>query len=341
MPSPLKLANAWRIIRDVDLDAIRGHAMLRFEIWIVAESPSDGSALGEAVAGDTAPHPWLRVMVPAEVPASLASQPLAAILVTRHADLPPAMAAARDALRGLGVCIVTVVVGTTAPATSMPRAGEDGRVAVDTLDSAAVDAVAAALVALFGDDRRLAIGRQFPPLRPQVYQALIQETAHANASFALTTGLAQTVPVLTAPLNLGDIVVLTKNQLLLGFRIVLAGGRTGEPRALIGEIIAVLGSGLLFRQAARQLVGLVPVVGLVPKVAIAYSGTWAIGKALVLWVTEGRAVTADTVTSLSAEGFARGRAVAERMVEDARARGRTMGSRWQQWRGYLPRRRSR
>jgi uncharacterized protein (DUF697 family) len=340
MPSPLKLANVWRIIRDVDLEAIRRHAMLRFELWIVAAAESDGAALRDLVGGAECPHPWIRLVAAATIVPGMDAPPLVALLVTRALDLDPTMAAARDALQSLGVSVVTVVVGTTTPAASVPHPGEDARVAVDALDTEALEAVAAAVVSLFADDRRLALARQFPPLRPQIYQALIQETAQANASFALTTGLAQTVPVLTAPLNLGDIVILTKNQLLLGFRIVLAAGRTGEPRALIGEIIAVLGSGLLFRQAARQLVGLIPVAGLVPKVAIAYSGTWAIGKALVLWVTEGRAVTAETVQSMSAEGLARGRALAEHMVADARARGQAVGTRWQRWRGYLPGRRS-
>jgi uncharacterized protein (DUF697 family) len=145
------------------------------------------------------------------------------------------------------------------------------------------------------------------------------------------------VPVLTAPLNLGDIVILTKNQLLLGYRIVLAAGRTGEPRALIAEIAAVLGSGFLFRQAARQLVGLIPVAGIVPKVAIAYSGTWAIGRAIVLWVTEGREVTAGSVQRMTRDGLDGGRALAEAMLRDARLRGELAGSRWQRLREYLPR----
>lgn len=336
MPSPLKLANAWRIIRDVDLDAIQRRALEHFELWVLSEDEGDALALCDLLAGAPGPHPSVRAVAPATVRPTLGTPPLAALLVTRTLDLSPDMAAARHWLRGVGVCIVTVVTGTTGPGTGIPQAGEHARVAVAALDTLAVEPVAATLVSHVADDRRLALARQLPPLRPHVFQALIQETAHANAGFVLTTGLAQTVPVLTAPLNLGDIVVLTKNQLLLGYRIVLAAGRTGEPRGLIGEIIAVLGSGLLFRQAARQLVGLIPIAGVVPKVAIAYSGTWAVGKSLVLWVTEGRAVTADAVEALSAEGLARGRSLAERMVQDARVRGRSMGSRWQRWRGYLP-----
>ena len=222
------------------------------------------------------------------------------------------------------------------PLASARQLGEDVRVAVAAWDAGAVDPIAASLLSLYDDDRRLALARQLIPLRRPLFERLITETAAANASFALTTGLAEVVPILTAPLNLGDIVILTKNQLLLGYRIVLAAGRTGEPRALIAEIAGVLGSGFLFRQAARQLVGLIPVAGIVPKVAIAYSGTWAIGRAIVLWVTEGREVTAGSVQRMTREGLDRGRALAEAMVRDARSSGGRTRSRWQRFRKYLP-----
>jgi hypothetical protein len=75
----------------------------------------------------------------------------------------------------------------------------------------------------------------------------------------------------------------------------------------------VLGGGLLFRQLARQLVGLVPVLGIVPKVAVAYGGTWAIGRAVALWATEGRKLSSGGLKELSREGLARGREVARRM----------------------------
>jgi uncharacterized protein (DUF697 family) len=130
--------------------------------------------------------------------------------------------------------------------------------------------------------------------------------------------------------------VLTKNQLVMSYRLAIAAGKDGEPRAMIGEILGVLGGGLLFRQLARQLVGLIPVVGLVPKVAIAYGGTWAIGRAIVLWATEGREVSQDLVRSLSNEGLQRGRAVAARLVEQARERTGGVGRRWERLKEHLP-----
>jgi uncharacterized protein (DUF697 family) len=335
MPSPLKLANIWRVISDVDLEAIRRHAMAPVDVWIVAEHVEDAAALTRLLSPE-GPHPALRTVDPATLVQPLGAVPVASVLVTRSPALSPVVAGARNALRAAGGRVMTLVVGCTGPGASERQIGEDVRVAVTGWDADAVEPIAATLLSLYADDRRLPLARQLPTLRRALFERIITETAQANASFALTTGLAEVVPVLTAPLNLGDIVILTKNQLLLGYRIVLAAGRTGEPRALIAEIAGVLGSGFLFRQAARQLVGLVPVAGIVPKVAIAYSGTWAIGRAIVLWVTEGREITPALVQRMTGEGLDRGRALAEAMVREARLRGERAGSRWQRLRQYLP-----
>jgi uncharacterized protein (DUF697 family) len=334
MANPLKLTSVWRVVSDVDLDGIRRRSHERFEIWLAADVEADAREARDLLGGDGPPHPWLRVLDPSSLAPPLTALPIAAVLVTRTLELGAPLAGARNAFRAQAVPVIVVMVGETGPAASTPRIGEDARVAVTALDGSAVAPLASTLLARFDDDRRLALARQLPPLRAPLFQSLTQEVAQANASFALTTGLAETVPILSAPLNLGDVVVLTKNQLLLGYRIVLAGGRDGEPRKLLAEIVGVLGGGLLFRQIAREMVGLIPVAGIPLKVAVAYSGTWAIGRAVALWVTEGRAITAETLRSMTKEGLDRGRAIADRLVADTPAAGHT--SRWQRLRGYLP-----
>ena len=161
---------------------------------------------------------------------------------------------------------------------------------------------------------RLGLGRQFPGLRTLLFTALIDETARANASYSFTTGIAEVIPVLNIAMNIGDVVILTKNQLIMSYKIALVAGKSGTPRHLMGEIFGVLGGGLLFRQIARQLIGLVPVVGIVPKVAVAYGGTWAIGRAVVLWATVGEALTTDSVRTFYDEGLKRGRQAARALV---------------------------
>jgi uncharacterized protein (DUF697 family) len=205
---------------------------------------------------------------------------------------------------------VTVAVAGGEPAGKVLTRGDGARVAVDRLDAEAFDAIASAILRIIPAEKRIALARELPGLRARVFDDLITETAKANAGYAFSTGLAEIVPLLDIPLNIGDVIVLTKNQLMMGYRIALAAGREGRPHDLIGEIVGVLGGGLLFRQIARQLIGLVPVLGIVPKVAVAYGGTWAIGRAVAFWATEGRTLSAARLRQLSREGLARGREMA-------------------------------
>ncbi len=319
MPSPLKLASAWRIVKDVDLDGIRRRSNERFELWAIANDGADTREIASLLAPGPEHHPWLLRFTPDQVPTPGEVRPLAAVIVTRSADLDAALAGVRNALRSKAVPVIVVRVGDTGPVASAPRAGEDARVAVTGLDESARAPVAATIVSVFQDDRRLALARHFAGLRPQVFYSLIQETAQANAKFAFTTGLAETVPILSAPLALGDVLVLTKNQVVLSYRIMLAAGRDGEPRKMVAEVLGILGGGLLLRQIARELVGLIPVAGLPLKIAVAYSGTWAIGRAMAMWAADGRAVTTDAVRTMMTDGLDRGKAVAQKLMAGRRA----------------------
>jgi uncharacterized protein (DUF697 family) len=333
----LKLANLWRVIREVDLHAVRQAAQTPFEILLVDEGDGQAARLRALLSPEpAAPHPWLRTKSAADfalVP-NLAP-PAAAILVTTSVDLSPSLEMVLAQLRGAKTPTIVVMLGEDIAGHRLAFQAER-RIVVPVLDAQAALRVGAALVEIASPDLRLALARQLPPVRPAVFDLTIEETARANATYALTSGLAEVVPLLSLPLNLGDMVVLTKNQLMMSYRLVLASGRDGEPRKLIGEILSVLGGGLLFRQAARQLVGLIPVAGLVPKVAIAYGGTWAIGRAIVAWTTEGREITSEFVRTMSIEGLERGRAVAARLVDQMRATGVRANGRWERLKAHLP-----
>lgn len=334
----LKLANVWRVLRDVNLDAIRASALEPFALLVAADAREDAEAVralldtGSAVS----PHPWIAAGAAADV-AALPEALLAVTIVSREPRLSPALAGVRDAGRRGGVPIVTVVVGAAGAGISpTPESGETARLVAPSIDSVLLRELVRTLVELAGPERRLAVARELPAARPVVFDAIIEETAQANASYALTTGLAETVPLLTAPMNIGDMVVLTKNQLVMGYRLALAAGLDGDPRTLVAEVLGVLGGGLLFRQVARQLVGLLPIVGLVPKVAVAYGGTVAIGRAVVVWATEGRAASADLLQRFAREGLERGREVARRMVSSAREAGVRAVRRWDAIRAHVP-----
>ena len=87
-----------------------------------------------------------------------------------------------------------------------------------------------------------------------------------------------------------------------------------------GEVLGVIGGGFLFRQGARQLVGLIPVAGIVPKVAVAYAGTLAIGRAVVAWAAYGQALEPGTVRRLYRQALSHGKDVARALVAQARKR---------------------
>ena len=322
MASPLTLTRVWRILKEVDLEAIRREAGRRLRILVIGEDTADADALAIRLAeGGGDPTRWLTAIdAPLAAPAAGAAAepagpvvdgPDVVITVLRSSGQSDAMKAARHVWASRRVRLLTVVVGGSEGAGSVTTEGDTARVAVAGLDAEGIQCVVDGLVGIVEPDRRIALARQIPLTRPKVFNALIEETARTNAGYSFSTGLAEVVPILDIPLNIGDMLVLTKNQLMMSYRIALAAGKTGRPREMIAEIVGVLGGGLVFRQLARQLVGLVPVIGIVPKVAVAYGGTWAIGKAVVAWATGGGRLSADRLKQLSREGMARGRKVAQ------------------------------
>jgi len=319
MASPLSLARVWRILKEVDLDAIRREAGRRVQVLVIGEDTTDADELAVRLAeGEGDPTPWLTAIdapLAARAPAAGARDavvdgPDVVIALVRGATESDDMKAARQLWAARKVRLLTVIVGANQTPGHVVTRGDTARVAVDRLDAEGIRCVVDGLFAVVDPDRRIGLARQSPVTRPKIFNALIEDTARANAGYSFSTGLAEIVPLLDIPLNIGDMIVLSKNQLMMGYRIALAAGKTGEPRALIGEMVGVLGGGLLFRQLARQLVGLLPVIGLVPKVAVAYGGTWAIGRAVVVWATGGGKMTTARLKELSKEGLARGRKMA-------------------------------
>jgi uncharacterized protein (DUF697 family) len=341
MPSILKLPDLWRVIREMDLDSIRRDAEGRFRILVLAPSRAEADAAAILLTGDETPHPWLEAATPDDLdPAGHDLATLtAALIVSGDALLTPEVARVAERLRAAHVPIVTVVHGSTRsvdgvvqppstlvavvqPPSAVVAVVQPPSTVVAALDAPGLEKIAHALVGAVAPSARLALARQLPPLRAAVFDQLIDETAKANATYAFTAAMAEAVPVLDVPLNVADILILTKNQLLMGYKIALGAGKSGRARDLIGEVIGVVGGGFLFRQAARQLIGLIPVAGLIPKVAIAYTGTWAIGRAVVVWATQGRRLSPSALGRFSRDAAGRGRDFARELVSARRGRRR-------------------
>lgn len=163
-------------------------------------------------------------------------------------------------------------------------------------------------------DRHLALGRAFPLFRIPIARQLINETSYNNAAYAFGTGIAEVVPVLNVPLNITDMVVLTKAQAFLVYRLGLLLGFSTNWQDYVAEFGSVVGSGFLWRNLARYLVGLVPVWGIVPKVAVSYAGTFVVGNTILQWYLTGKHLTPEQVRDLYKHALAQGKQNAQKIA---------------------------
>ena len=159
-----------------------------------------------------------------------------------------------------------------------------------------------------------ALARAFPLFRVPVANRMINDTCLSNAAYSLSTGLAEMVPVLGIPLTIADIFVLTKMQAFLVYKLGLALGLSTRWQDYIAEFGGVLGGGFLWRQIARSLVGLIPLYGIVPKVAIAYAGTYVVGHVVLRWYLTGRHISKQEMNALFKQAIIRGRLAATRLL---------------------------
>jgi uncharacterized protein (DUF697 family) len=163
-------------------------------------------------------------------------------------------------------------------------------------------------------DQRLALGRQFPLFRVDIARDLINETCFANAAYSVSTGVAEIVPVLDIPLNITDMLVLTKAQAFLVYKLGLVFGFSLNWQDYIAEFGSVVGGGFLWRQMARMLVGLIPVWGIVPKVAVSYAGTYVVGHVVLQWYLTGRKVTHQQISAMYKQAFEKGKTYARTLI---------------------------
>jgi uncharacterized protein (DUF697 family) len=163
-------------------------------------------------------------------------------------------------------------------------------------------------------ERHLALGRQFPLFRVAIAHQLINETCFANAAYSLSTGVAEVVPIFDIPLNITDMVVLTKAQAFLVYKLGLALGFSTRWQDYLGEFGSVVGGGFVWRQLARMLIGLIPIWGIVPKVAVAYSGTYVVGHVVLQWYLTGRHISNKQMRAMYVQALVNGKKVAQNMV---------------------------
>lgn len=127
------------------------------------------------------------------------------------------------------------------------------------------------------------IGRHFSELRAVAIHTIIDSTSKANAKFALISNVPAIVPILGSLLAAGaDFIVLTKNQVMMSYKLAAANGRDLEDQAkLLRELVPVVGAGFVWRTVAREAASFLPLLaGTIPKVAIAFVGTYTVGRSV-------------------------------------------------------------
>jgi hypothetical protein len=136
------------------------------------------------------------------------------------------------------------------------------------------------------DELALALARQFPAFRKAVVERIIRTVARENALFTFATALPNVAPsLLELPWAFGefasDTAFLTGNQIRMAFQLAAACGREAGLGRQKVEIMSIVASAFGWRAIARELVGKIPLGGgLIPKSAVAYAGTFVVGKGL-------------------------------------------------------------
>ncbi len=151
----------------------------------------------------------------------------------------------------------------------------------------------------------LPLGRRHPLVREALAEHLIRDASRVNAQFAAISSLPASLPLVGGLVgDMADMIVLTKNQVLLILKLAGLYGRDLElSRELIVEITPVVGSAFLWRTTARALIGLLPpILGLLPKTVVAYAGTFVVGEMARYYYRFGRKPPPELVRDLRQEG---------------------------------------
>lgn len=151
----------------------------------------------------------------------------------------------------------------------------------------------------------LSAGRRHPLLREPVADHLIRDTSRVNAQFAAISSLPANIPLVGGLVgDMADVLVLTKNQVVLLFKLAGLYGRDLRlRRQLLLEILPVVGGAFFWRTTARAAVGLLPpLLSLVPKTLVAFTGTYVVGQMARFYFRSGDRPSPELVENLRNEG---------------------------------------
>jgi hypothetical protein len=283
------VTDLFSIVRELSLDNLAREAELAPSILIVGEGAARERLAGRLFGPASAAFVTAREATPTEEGLRF---DIALYLWTGGAAdaFRTQLGAARR--HGWPVLVVRATSEALPAGTDLP--GETVDLAAD--DANAVEEARRRITSAFEEDRLLALGRHLPQFRHHVSLDLIERTSRVNAQFSALAGLPAILPFIGNVFTIGaDFLILTKNQMLLIFKLAAIYGRDLEDRRQIYvEMIPVVGAAFLWRTIGRELIGLLPaLLAMLPRVGVAYLGTYVVGRAGQYYYEEGRAPTRE------------------------------------------------
>ena len=171
---------------------------------------------------------------------------------------------------------------------------------------------------------RLAISSRLPAFRPAVVAGLINEASWMNARIAVLSALPAIIPfteILLPAAALGDMVILTRNQAVLLLRIAAAYGLPVHLKDRTKELLPVVGTAFGWRAVARELIGMVPGgIGIVVKGAVAFAGTYTVGRAASIYYSTGYSLKPPRLKKLYQDAYRSAISQVRQMVKGERNR---------------------
>jgi hypothetical protein len=174
------------------------------------------------------------------------------------------------------------------------------------------------------EELMLPMARNLYPFRKPVAHRIIRAIAKENALFCLATAIPDVVPSLAViPWAAGefasDTAFLTMNQIRMAFQLAAASDRPFGYREQRSEIASIVAGAFGWRALARELIGKVPFGGgLIPKAAIAYAGTFAVGLSLERLYRMGYGFTRAERHAAYEEAYENGKQIASMLLETFR-----------------------
>ena len=326
MAKPADLMNTWNTIKEVDLRPLRQQALNGVRIAIVGAPGSGRSTLASQMRSDPAKpenesNTPVLVLDLENAPQAGAADVIILMIDSRRED-----SSQEQALAGLwanaGKRVLVFINEFEEPqgsASIVSWADWSKRRIVhgSALNDAFLISKFAPAILDLAPGLTLGLARHFPLFRVPVAHSLINDTCLSNAAYSLSTGLAEIVPIFDVPMNVTDMFVLTKTQAYLVYKLGLAFGFSTQWQDYVAEFGSVLGTGFLWRQIARSLIGLIPVYGIIPKVGVSYAGTYVVGNAILQWYLTGRHISAKQMRELYRHAFDRGKETAQRLLAKA------------------------